>query len=54
MNSMIFNPNEEYDSTYRTLHFENTKKYLEDLVQRAGVDIEENRKTVEKILEDNK
>lgn len=51
MNSMIFNPNEEYDSTYRTLHFENTKKYLEDLVQRAGVDIEENRKTVKEYKE---
>ena len=46
MNSMIYNPVEEFDSKFKNLHFENTKKYFEELVHKSGVDIEENRKTV--------
>lgn len=46
MNTVIYNPLEEFDSKYRQLHLENTKKFLEDLVQKSGVDIEQNRKTV--------
>lgn len=46
MNSMIYNPVEEFDSKFKGLHLENTEKYFEELVHKSGVDIEENRKTV--------
>ena len=46
MNSMIYNPQEEFDSKFKNLHFENTKKHLEGLVQRSQVDIAQNQKTV--------
>ncbi len=46
MNSMIYNPLEEYDKKFRDLHFEKTKEYLRTLVEQSGVNIEENRKTV--------
>jgi len=46
MNSVIYNPLEEYESKYKSLHSENTKKYLEKLVQRSGINIEQNRETV--------
>lgn len=43
---MIYNPLEEFDGKFKNLHLDNTKKYLEELVQQSGVDIEANRKTV--------
>lgn len=46
MNSMIYNPLEEFDNKFKNLHLDNTKKYLEELVQQSGVNVEENRKTV--------
>lgn len=46
MNSMIFNPLEEFDKKFRDLHFEKTKEYFNALVQQSGVNIEENRATV--------
>ncbi|MBR0449797.1 MAG: hypothetical protein IIX30_03175, partial [Clostridia bacterium] len=46
MNSMIYNPLEEFDSKFKNLHSDNTKKYFEELVRQSGVDIEENRSTV--------
>jgi len=46
MNSMIYNPLEEYDKKFRDLHFEKTKAFFNALVERSGVDIEANRKTV--------
>ena len=46
MDSMIYNPLEEFDGKFKDLHLENTKKYWENLVQRSGVNVEENRKTV--------
>lgn len=51
MNSMIYNPVEEFDSKFKDLHMENTKKYFEELVNRSGVNIEENRKTVKEYNE---
>ena len=48
MNSMIFNPLEEFDSKFKNLHLDNTKKYFEKLVQQSGVNIEKNRATVKK------
>ena len=46
MNSMIYNPQEEFDSKFKDLHLETTKKYIDELVARSGVNVEENRKTV--------
>lgn len=43
---MIYNPLEEFDSKFKDLHLDNTKKHLEELVQKSGVDVEENRRTV--------
>ena len=43
---VIYDPLAEYESKFRSLHTDNTKGYFEELVQRSGVDIEENRKTV--------
>ena len=46
MNSMIYNPQEEFDSKFKSLHSDNTNKHFEALVKQSGVNIEENRKTV--------
>lgn len=46
MNSMIYNPLEEFDSKFKPLHSDNTQKYFDETVTRSGVDIEENRRTV--------
>lgn len=46
MNSMIYNPLEEFDKKFKNLHAEKTEKYLDELVRKSGVNIEENRKTV--------
>jgi len=46
MNSVIYNPLEEYESKFKSLHLENTNKFLEKLVQQSGVDIDANRETV--------
>lgn len=46
MNSMIFNPLAEYESKFKDLHSSNTTKLFDELVQKSGINIEENRKTV--------
>lgn len=46
MNSVIFNPLEEYENKYRDLHKENTAKFFDETVKRSGIDIESNRQTV--------
>ncbi len=46
MNSVIYNPLEEFDHKYRDIHSENTNQFFDNLVKRSGVDIEQNRKTV--------
>ena len=51
MNSMIYNPLEEFDSKFKNLHLDNTQKYFKELVQKSGVNIEENRKTVKEYTE---
>ena len=55
MDSMIYNPLEEFESKYKNLHLENTKKHLANLVEQSGVIPEENRKTVKEYneLKDN-
>ncbi len=46
MNSVIFSPLEEYSKKLRELHRDRTSAFFEKLVERSGVDVEENRKTV--------
>ena len=43
---MIFNPLEEYETKFRELHAQNIQLHFDTLVERSGVDIEENRETV--------
>ena len=43
---MIYNPLEEFEKNFKNLHFENTKKRFEEIVQQSGINAEENRKTV--------
>ena len=46
MDSVIYNPLEEFDSKYQAAHAENTDKFFEELVKKSGIDIEKNRETV--------
>ena len=46
MHSVIYNPLEEFENKYRSLHAEKTAAFFEKLVQQSGVDIEQNRQTV--------
>ncbi|MBR6513646.1 MAG: hypothetical protein IKT46_02305 [Clostridia bacterium] len=46
MNSMIYNPTEEFETKFKNLHLQNTNEYFEELVERSGIDIESNRKTI--------
>lgn len=51
---MIYDPLKEFETKFKDLHRTNTEQYLNGLVARAGVNIEENRKTVRqyRILKD--
>ena len=46
MSAVIYEPLEEYDCKYRSLHLENIQAFFDDLVARSGVDAEKNRETV--------
>lgn len=46
MDSVIYNPLEEFESKYKNAHAEHSNKFFEKLVQQSGVDIEQNRETV--------
>lgn len=46
MQTVIFNPLEEYEKKYKELHLEKTRKFFDELTQRSGVNIEKNRETV--------
>ena len=46
MNSMIYNPLEEYERNFKHLHMDNTRKYFQELTVKSGIDVEANRKTV--------
>ena len=46
MNSVIYNPLEEYNKHFKALHAQNTNQLFEKLVQESRVDVEANRKTV--------
>lgn len=46
MNSMIYNPLEEFDNQYRAAHLEKTNQFFDNLVKQSGINIEQNRETV--------
>lgn len=46
MGAVIYNPLEEYETTLRERHAENTRRCFEDKVRQSGVDIAANRETV--------
>lgn len=46
MNSVIYNPLEEFEKKFKNLHLDNTNKFFEELVQQSMVNIDENRQTV--------
>ena len=46
MNSVIYNPLEEYEGKFKNLHSDTTSRFFDSLTERSGVNIEENRKTV--------
>lgn len=46
MESVIFNPTKEYSEKYRALHEQNAQKFFDELSEKSGVDIEQNRATV--------
>lgn len=48
MNSVIYNPLEEYEKKFKNLHIENTEKYFDSLAKKSNVNIDENRETVNK------
>lgn len=49
MESMIYNPLEEYEGKYKAMHLVNTQTMFDDLTKRSGVDIEKNRRTVKEL-----
>ncbi|MBR2022048.1 MAG: hypothetical protein IJ939_06375 [Clostridia bacterium] len=46
MNSVIYNPLEDYENKFKSLHAKKTNSFFEKLVKQSGVDIEKNRETV--------
>ena len=46
MNSIIYNPIEEFENKYKNIHSKNTNEFFENLVRQSGIDIEQNRETV--------
>lgn len=46
MDSIIYNPLEEYEKKLKAIHVEKTSAYFDSLVSKSNVNIEENRKTV--------
>ena len=47
MESVIYNPLEEFESKLKNVHLDKTNNFFDKLVQQSHVNIEENRKTVE-------
>lgn len=46
MESVIYNPLEEYETTFRDRHAESTRRLFESKVRQSGIDVEKNRGTV--------
>ena len=46
MDSLIYNPLEEFDGKFKALHLQKTEEFFEDLVKRSGINPEENKDAV--------
>ncbi|MBE6761123.1 MAG: hypothetical protein E7551_02440 [Ruminococcaceae bacterium] len=46
MESVIYNPLEEFEGKYKNTHFDKVNAFFEKLVKQSGVNIEQNRETV--------
>ena len=46
MDSVIYNPLEEYEKKFKGFHLEIAEKFFNELAERSGINIEENRATV--------
>ena len=46
MNSVIYNPLEEFVSKFKNIHEQHTNEFFEKLVQESGINIEKNKETV--------
>ena len=46
MEAVIYNPLEEYEGKLRALHGEKTAQFFDGLVEKSGLNVEENRETV--------
>ena len=46
MDTIIYNPLEDYQNKFKELHFQKTSEFFESLVEQSKVNIEENRETV--------
>ena len=46
MDAVIFDPLADFDEKLKDAHFEHTNKFLDDLVQKSGIDIAQNQETV--------
>lgn len=51
LNSVIYNPLEEFKNKYQALHSKNVNCFFEELVKQSNVNIEENRATVKQYNE---
>lgn len=51
VSEVIYKPLEEFESKYKDMHSEKTKKFFDSLVQKSGVNIEQNRETVRQYKE---
>lgn len=47
MNSIIYNPLEEYENRIKDIHLKKTNEFFENIAAQSNVNIEDNRKTVE-------
>lgn len=46
MESVIYNPLEDYEKRFKEFHLNKTESFFEELVRQSGIDIEKNRETV--------
>lgn len=46
MNSVIYNPLEEFENKFKNLHLDKTNAFFAELTKKSGVNIAENQKTV--------
>lgn len=42
MDTVIYDPLEDFNKKLKVAHFENADKFFENLVQRSGIDISKN------------